>query len=818
MSAAPIILPARATTREIGTLFLERHRHSPGTWFCLDVFDTLVHRRCTPEAVTRAVLRDAVSILKEAGIAIEEAGALRARGAALARAVASSRARGLDGDTTLEAWCRIWADQMAPSLAPRERDLVAGRLQAAEEAYEREACVANPDMLEACRTLAASGARLAFVSDMYLSAAAVRSILDACGYAGMFEQGFTSGDEGYLKRTGRLFPRVAERLGVGPGGMVHAGDDPEADLLRPRRAGVEAVLLEASAAHARTAHLRAIERAGRRNPALRGLAGLAHAAVMDRPSGDPAPRVGRGTIGPVLVPFLHGVLDTCRERGIGKVFFLAREGLVLKRAFEALSAGLPGPAVETAYLGVSRLPALLASMPGGYGLREVGLVKANGTPATVASLFAPLRLRDGEVDELARRYGFAGTGEAVDPVTDSRFHHLLADQDFQAGIRARSAAARKGLIAHLEALGFFDHDRVAVVDVGWGGQIQEGIELAIADRPDRPEIHGLYLGADRRAIPRRSAGMRIDAKLSDEATYDWVGGALFDFVAAFELATRAPHGSVVGHEADGTPILAACDSPSRSREAADDAALAALQEGVVSYAGDYVRAIALHGLNSGETLGGARLVAARLLRLPRPDETSVFARLTNASNLGSEEVRRVDAGDRREVGLVGALRTAMWKEAVGAERLGFSGSLLVAVLKGARRRLPAVPAQARLPAPDTRRPVSRMRRLDADQIEAWHARAEAERVAALSRRDACLGVGISAETAPAGLPVTPCDLLRHEVLGAAVRIARRILFRPALPMATPGLASVLPMTLRPLAAGARRWLRCSLSGFLARVS
>lgn len=80
--------------------------------------------------------------------------------------------------------------------------------------------------------------RVIAISDTYLSAAAVRHLLDTLAPGHPVEEVYTSADHNATKRGASLFGRVLEAEGVRPERMLHHGDDFTADHVMPRRIGV----------------------------------------------------------------------------------------------------------------------------------------------------------------------------------------------------------------------------------------------------------------------------------------------------------------------------------------------------------------------------------------------------------------------------------------------------------------------------------------------------------------------------------------------------------------------------------------------------
>jgi HAD superfamily hydrolase (TIGR01509 family) len=103
-----------------------------------------------------------------------------------------------------------------------------------------------PDAREALDRLAAGGVRLAMVSNWDCS---LPVVLEQLGVLDRFEAVVASAAVGIRKPAGRIFRVALERLGVAPERALHCGDDPEADCLGARWAGIAPVLVDRVGRH-----------------------------------------------------------------------------------------------------------------------------------------------------------------------------------------------------------------------------------------------------------------------------------------------------------------------------------------------------------------------------------------------------------------------------------------------------------------------------------------------------------------------------------------------------------------------------------------
>lgn len=85
-----------------------------------------------------------------------------------------------------------------------------------------------------------AGKRVVVISDMYLPAAFIESLLEKNGFPKP-ERVFVSGETGRSKRTGHLYQDVLDKLGIQREEILHIGDNPVSDIQAPQKIGIRAI-------------------------------------------------------------------------------------------------------------------------------------------------------------------------------------------------------------------------------------------------------------------------------------------------------------------------------------------------------------------------------------------------------------------------------------------------------------------------------------------------------------------------------------------------------------------------------------------------
>jgi putative hydrolase of the HAD superfamily len=121
-------------------------------------------------------------------------------------------------------------------------DLPESFFRAVDDAFrQRSAFHVFPDVIPALDAMQAAGLRLAVVSNWGWYAPELLQTLELARH---FEVLSISARVGYQKPHRAIFAHALELLDLPADAVIHVGDDPDADVLGARRAGIEPVLID----------------------------------------------------------------------------------------------------------------------------------------------------------------------------------------------------------------------------------------------------------------------------------------------------------------------------------------------------------------------------------------------------------------------------------------------------------------------------------------------------------------------------------------------------------------------------------------------
>lgn len=349
---------------------------------------------------------------------------------------------------------------------------------------EESICYANPVIDQVYQWCKANRKKIYIISDMYLPKETVLKILHDCGFS-KYEKVYLSSEFNATKKSGELFRIISKREGIVYNNWVHIGDNAIGDYISPRKVGIHSIKIATYPDRTRLFRGKKIPKSDKKTykDIKRYISGM----ISDEWPG--YKRYGFEVLGPLLYSFCVWLNKNIEDNEINKVFFLSRDGYLIKKAYMQI---YPKDEPKISYLYVSR-----------KSLRLPQVYKANDLE-TVMNTFRPyayIGYKDFsyglgiEADKGKEEWINAGFKEnetvlVKDFCGDERACTFYTNVKDNIIISAKTE--REKVIAYLKQNDF--NGKVAIVDIGWAGTLQRCLERIIIDSPTRAEIHGYYIG------------------------------------------------------------------------------------------------------------------------------------------------------------------------------------------------------------------------------------------------------------------------------------------------------------------------------------
>ncbi|QRK05458.1 glycosyltransferase [Archangium violaceum] len=513
----------------------------------VDVWDTLLRRRCHPDETKLAAAR--YVLLKYGSTLLpgyRTQRAIHERRRASEVEIGDQRKReGLDDEYELREVWALTLGTIAPHVSEAQHAAMVKDVCAQEWAAEFN--VSYPDArIGRLLSRVASGHELYFLSDFYVPSAQLHELIAAKHPELALHGGMSSCSERVNKRSGRLFTRFQEKSGVTPPRHQHIGDNEQSDVAVPRSHGIKAVHFfnpDEERKRQRLAHQFQRRMAGDLTPYWRALKERlrTHHKAGALTRADRHFNLGV-KYSPVLVLYVVFALERALAEGVKRVYYFTREGEILKEIHERILASNPGlelPAAEV--LEVSRIATFGASIQQ-LNLTELNRLWTMYPRHSLRTFLTSLGVQVEAVAELVKESGVSLEEVIERPWEDARFRGLLANERFCNTLLQALKGRRDLLLRYLEQKGITpESKRVLVVDIGWRGTIQDNLARVL------PQVHwsGLFLSLFRFLNPQPAnctkTGFLFDDNRGDH------GEHLLAPQAPIEMLFNSENGSVTGY-------------------------------------------------------------------------------------------------------------------------------------------------------------------------------------------------------------------------------------------------------------------------------
>jgi predicted HAD superfamily hydrolase len=358
-----------------------------------------------------------------------------------------------------------------------------------ELSVELECCLLNPEIKKQYNFALEQEKKIIAISDMYLDESFIQKLLEKCGYHNIYKI-YVSSRYGKRKSTGSLYKYVLSDLEIDASDVLHIGDNFKSDYLNAKNMGI--IAFHCKSKRDQLKH-------NKSGSALQKLRSLNHSyssvytalianQYEDEKINEYWKHFGFEYSGIVVYLFIRWVFEYCEKNELSRVYFMARDGEIMKKVFDCLYADKP---IKSYYLEGSRRTYLLPSMD---RLDENSLeYLTTGDPDTNLRSFIT-RLELSELESRAELY-FTNL--------DIKISNHKGRRDLKEFFKlnekyiiSEAKRERKNLRSYLSKINFFLDDAKAIIDVGWNATSQKYLEKTF-----NIDVHGLYFGTKKGVNP-----------------------------------------------------------------------------------------------------------------------------------------------------------------------------------------------------------------------------------------------------------------------------------------------------------------------------
>lgn len=349
------------------------------------------------------------------------------------------------------------------------------------------------------------GKTIFITSDMYWPQEVVNRLLVKIGVAS-YKELYLSSTRQAVKSDGSLFQLLVKTEHINPKELIHIGDSKVGDFLEPQKLGIKAVQIPR--------YTKNVRYRGDDNYASLHMNYLNSFINNTVPlSDDPYYKFGYAQFGKVLWGYAHWIHDVAKEKGITKLFFLARDGYIMKKAYDIC---IEDHSIETKYLEVSRRSLRGPVLWMDSSFETILSMVVNAKLVSMASIFDGLGMDIGRYQDKLGQYGFNKNTvfDQSSIFSDEGLKQLLTD--LTPDIIENSKKEYSLLTEYLKQEDV--SGKFGIVDIGYAGSMQRYLTQTLIKLRIQHQITGFYLGVADFYKKNEVDGLDLD-----------LNGYLFDF-------------------------------------------------------------------------------------------------------------------------------------------------------------------------------------------------------------------------------------------------------------------------------------------------
>ena len=433
-----------------------------------------------------------------------------------------------------------------------QNDMV--RIKQREQELECEFCQWNPFMKPVYEYCQAQNKKILIITDMYLPKKCIENILAKLDIK--YDSLFVSSEIKKRKSRGGLFRHALNNLGVNPSEVLHIGDNKKSDFLMPKLLGMHSIHIPTEA----KLNLFINKDVYKTNPEYADLCAFinTHSAThewnavhLENPS-DYFSQAGYEAEGPVLYGFVRWLEQQFQKDGIAKVFFLARDGQIMQKAFEKLGNQIPQE-----YMYVSRRALIVPTLWMDADLDHLDRNMFLPLYITIKSLLNKMGIKYKPYEEYFVDAGLdcLKSYNCRDLLKNEKFIQIY-NQHIKQTVINHSKEQYNLLVNYLVQLRL--HGKIAIVDIGWFGHMQFALEKIVQAAQIPAEVYGYYLGLT--PISPLLGSMKASGYLFDKNKNEADAEKEATFNAIVEALFTADHGTTLEYRTENGKTIPVLDT------------------------------------------------------------------------------------------------------------------------------------------------------------------------------------------------------------------------------------------------------------------
>ncbi len=426
-----------------------------------DIWDTILKRKCHPEEIklhtANYIILKYEKQLKEKYKNIYEI--LKLRDEIEANMCKQNKENGFDDE------CRIINvfQELQKEIFVENIEDISEELLREEIEQEKRNIFISPEILPIFEKY--KDLKMYCISDFYMSAESLKELLDYVKIPVKIEKIYSSADYLLNKRTGNLYKKAEEEIGVKPEDHIHVGDNQYSDIDVANGLGIETIKTTKTEFNFVPERGRELE------------FNLDTAKKEENTLENKLFNSGLD-LAPILYFFGYSIVEYAIKNNIDKVYYQTREGETFIKIHEMIKRnnpfGVQIPECDT--LEVSRMATYSASLKE-FSIQELLRVWSQYRVQSMKTLFKTLAIDITPYKEFMGKYDINIEENIVEPWFNINVQNLCNDKEFTDKIQIELDRKRAELLQYFEEKKNIVNDDkpLFTVDIGWRGTIHDNL-------------------------------------------------------------------------------------------------------------------------------------------------------------------------------------------------------------------------------------------------------------------------------------------------------------------------------------------------------
>lgn len=496
----------------------------------LDIWDTILRRKCHPDEIkiitSRYLYLNYFSYIKEEYRNVKKLTETRVE-CEIELGKKKANSNEYDDEYCIHNVFSLLCEKIFNDKISNEK--IINELYQCELSAEKENIYLDTSIVKTINEISYN--KIAYISDFYAGKEFIDELLAYVKFPKRFDYKYISCEKGYNKRSGRLFDFVLNDIGISTEEQIHIGDNEHSDYNIPKNKGISCIRYLPEEEHSKR-KVREANFSSQINCNIKG--------YFDKVLSNPNTTGSKASI--FYYTFVLWIIEECIKNNISKIYYFTREGEFFKEIHDEIAKKSPFfcELPKSYILEVSRIATFGASLRE-VTLQEMMRIWNQYSIQSMRAFFKSVNIEKNMVTRFLGKYNIPYEDDIVYPWEDERVQRMFADSEFIEMFQNNINKLREKLVAYgkTKDLNLDENEKIAIVDIGWRGTIQDNICYIY----DKKEIYGYYLGL----IGFLNEQPKNSSKFGFLNSCNYAH-LILRYVTPLEMLCNSPNGSVIGYE------------------------------------------------------------------------------------------------------------------------------------------------------------------------------------------------------------------------------------------------------------------------------